>query len=100
MGLIERAAMTYIHIHVYNRQLVGSRCINTGSSAQRSVTRGLRYGWVGGRHKMEGIYVYLELIHVVGQQKLTLHCKAIILQLKINFKNLLKEILTKLSLES
>lgn len=29
------------------------------------------------------IYVYIELIHAVVQQKLTQHCKAIILQLKI-----------------
>ena len=34
--------------------------------------------------KREGIYIYLELIHVVVQQKLTQHCKAIILQLKKN----------------
>ena len=27
-----------------------------------------------------GIYVYIELIHFVIQQKLTQHCKAIILQ--------------------
>ena len=27
-----------------------------------------------------GIYVYLQLIHFVVQQKLTQHCKAIILQ--------------------
>ena len=49
---------------------------------------------------MEGRYVYLELIHVVGQQIVIQHCKAIILQLKINFKNLLKEILMELILES
>ena len=36
---------------------------------------------MGGKLKREGIYVYLELIHAVAQQKLT-HCKAIILQLK------------------
>ena len=27
-----------------------------------------------------GIYVYIELIHTVVQQKLTHHCKALILQ--------------------
>jgi len=32
----------------------------------------------------EGTYVYLWLIHVDEWQKPTLHCKAIILQLKIN----------------
>ena len=31
-------------------------------------------------------YIYLRLIHTVVQQKATQHCKAIILQLKINFK--------------
>ena len=36
--------------------------------------------------KREGIYAYIELIHAVIQQKLTQHCKAIILQLKIFFK--------------
>ena len=36
---------------------------------------------VGGRSKRGGVYVYLELTHSVGQQKLT-HCKAIIFQLK------------------
>ena len=41
------------------------------------------WGWglVGGRLKREGLYVYIELIHVV-KQKLTRCCKAIIFQLK------------------
>ena len=42
-------------------------------------------GWdgvVGGRLKKEGICVYIELIHIVLQQKLAQHCKAIILQFK------------------
>ena len=44
-------------------------------------------GWgVGGRFKREGTYVYLWLIYVVVWQKPTQHCKAIILQLKINKK--------------
>ena len=37
-----------------------------------------------GSFKREGIYVYLWLIHVDVWQKPTQHCKAIILQLKIN----------------
>ena len=41
---------------------------------------------VGGWFKRGGIYVYLWLIHVDVWQKPTQHCKAIILQLKINFK--------------
>ena len=39
----------------------------------------------GGELKREEIYVYLWLIHVVVQQKATQHCKAIILQSKLNF---------------
>ena len=35
---------------------------------------------VGGRFKKEGIYVYIELLHIVVQQKLIQHCKAIIFQ--------------------
>ena len=38
------------------------------------------------RLEREGGCVYLQLIHIVLQQKLIQHCKAIILQLKINFK--------------
>ena len=42
-------------------------------------------GWDGGSGKDakgEGIYVYIELIDFVVQQKLTQHSKTIILQLK------------------
>ena len=39
---------------------------------------------VGGRFKREGTCVYPWLIHVDVWQKPTQHCKAIILQLKIN----------------
>ena len=35
-----------------------------------------------GRLKREGVYVYLQLIHVAVWEKPTQHCKAIILQLK------------------
>ena len=45
------------------------------------------WGWMwemGGRLKKEGTYVYLWLIHVDVWRKATQHCKAIILQLKIN----------------
>ena len=49
-------------------------------------------GWaaelVGVQVEKEGIYVYLWLIHAVVWQKSTQHCKAIFLQLKINFKKL------------
>ena len=39
-----------------------------------------------GSLKREGINVYMELILVVVQQKPTQHCKAIVIQLKINEK--------------
>ena len=35
---------------------------------------------VGGRPKREGMYVYLELIHRIVQEKLTQHCKETVLQ--------------------
>ena len=44
---------------------------------------------MGGRFKNGGTYVYLWLIHVVVCQKPTQRGKAIILQLKINFKEIL-----------
>ena len=41
------------------------------------------HGWgVGGTSKREEIYLYIQLIHFVVQQKLTKHCKATILQFK------------------
>ena len=46
-------------------------------------------GWeVEGRFKREGTYVCLRLIHAEVWQKPTQYCKAIILQLKIDFKKL------------
>ena len=38
------------------------------------------------RLKREGICVYTQLIHTLVQQKLTQHCKAMILQFKNNTK--------------
>ena len=43
---------------------------------------GVGGGGGGGRSKREGIYVYIELIRFIVQQKLAQHCKAIVLQLK------------------
>ena len=37
---------------------------------------------LGAQLKREGMYVHLELIHAVVQQKPTQHCKTITLQLK------------------
>ena len=52
----------------------------------------LEEGDVGSeRLKRQGTYVYLELIQVVVQQKSTQHCKAVILQLKINLKQNITE---------
>ena len=45
---------------------------------------------MGARFTREGTYVYLWLIHVVVWQKPTQHCKAIIIQLKINKWDLIK----------
>ena len=60
-------------------------------TAQPSICDNLE-GWdVEGRFKMEGTYVYLWLIHVLVWQKPTPHCKAIIIQLKINVKNCKKK---------
>ena len=42
---------------------------------------------MGGKLKREGIYVYLELIHAVEQQKLTQRCTEVISQLKINVRD-------------
>ena len=41
---------------------------------------------VGSRFKRQGTYAHVRLILVVVQQKATQHCKAIMLQLKINLK--------------
>ena len=48
------------------------------------MARGGLEGWhVGSREAQEeGIYVYLQLTHVVVQQKVIQHCKTNILQLK------------------
>ena len=39
-------------------------------------------GRLGGSLKREGTYVHIQLIHFAVQQKLTLHCKATVPQLK------------------
>ena len=41
-----------------------------------------QWGGVEGRLKKEGIYVYLQLIHIVIQQKPIQHCKTVNLQSK------------------
>ena len=44
-------------------------------------------GRVGERSKKEGIYVYIELIHFIVQQKLSQHHKADLFQLKKRTKS-------------
>ena len=68
----------------------------------RELSSGLRghlEGWGGGggrRFRREGKYVYLWLIHADVWQKPTQHCKAIIVQLKIKLKKILKALRIKL----
>ena len=67
-----------------NRLLVETCYIAQGAH-WRSVTYrsgiGVGGSW-GGRLNREGKCVYLQLIYFIVQQRLTQHCKAIILQLK------------------
>ena len=78
------------NIHITMCKTVSGKLL-CNKGAQPSVLwwpRGMEWGRrVGGRFKTEGIYVCLWLIHIVVWQKPTQHCKAIILQLKINLKN-------------
>ena len=52
-------------------------------STQRSGMGGL-----GGRSMREGLYVHIQLIHLIVQQRLPQHCKATMLQLKHKVKKL------------
>ena len=51
------------------------------SSSMMTQRGGVR-GWEGGSEQREGIYVYIQLIHVDVQHELRKHFEAIILQLK------------------
>ena len=66
---------------------------NTASSTWSSVTvwRGETVSVVGVRFKREGACVYLWLIHTALWHKSAQYCKAIVLQLKINFKKIFKK---------
>jgi len=59
----------------------GNLLYDTGSSTQHSTDIELE---VGGRLTRAGIYVYLQLIHIVVWQKPTQHCEAVMLQFKKN----------------
>ena len=78
----ESSADIYIHYHVWNRELMRTTSVAQGAQLHalwwpRGVGCG---GGVGERSKREGMYVYLQLIHFIVQQKLTQPCKAIILK--------------------
>ena len=77
VGWIERVALTYMHCCVSDRWLVGNCLIVQGAR--------LNVLWWSREHGMKAqegrIYEDLWLIHVVVLQKLTQHCKAIILRL-------------------
>ena len=72
-----------------NRELVGSCYIAQAaqlgalcSSVLCEDLEGWDWGRVGGRSKREGLYVYIQLIHLVIKQKLMQHYRVIILQFK------------------
>ena len=74
-------AHTHTHTHIYTlpcvKQLASGKLLySTESSVQCSVIN-QKHGMVGvgGRCKREGLYVCLQLIHFIVQQKLTQHCK-------------------------
>ena len=81
MGLAGRVALT-VCTAVCETASQWQTAYDTGSSVLGDGPEGWEgLGW--GKLKREGVYVYLRLIHVV-QQKPMPHCKAIILQLKVN----------------
>ena len=83
----ERAALTYIHRRVWDREPGGSCSMGAGSWARCSDNQGGGMGCgIGGRLRTEETYVYLRLIHNVLWQKPTQYCQATILQSKTNFK--------------
>ena len=81
MGRIEGS--TDIHTRLCVSQRASGKLCNTGSAAQRSVmAERSGMGGVGREFKKEQICVYIWLIHLDLQQKLTQHQKAIRLQSK------------------
>jgi len=67
---------------------VGSSFTAQGAQAVLSLCDDIE-GWDvkrGERLIRKGVYVYIWLIHIAVQKKPTQHCKAIIIQLKINKK--------------
>ena len=67
---------------------MGSSFTAQGAQAVLSLCDDIE-GWDverGERLIRKGVYVYIWLIHIAVQKKPTQHCKAIIIQLKINKK--------------
>ena len=86
VGWIERVAC--IETYKLKQAASGDLLCGSGGQIRWCVTtwRG-GMGWEeGGRCQREGSYVYFWLTHVDGWQKPTQHCRAIVLQLKINLK--------------
>ena len=80
----ESGTEIYVSPYATHRELEGSCCIQ--HRELNPVLCDNLEGWDGVEERLrrEGIYVYLWLIHVDVWQKPTQHCKATILQLKIN----------------
>lgn len=77
-----RAAVTYMHGHAQSRQLMGAAAGHRELRLCAAITEG--WGQGGKEVEREGTCARLQLVHIAVQQ--TRHCKAILLQLKINFK--------------
>ena len=87
VGWIEKVALKTYALPYVKRIAGGKLCITQGpqpSALQQPGGLGWGESWEGGSR--QGTYVYWHLIHIVVRQKLTQHCKAITLQLKIIFK--------------
>ena len=77
-GQTERGALTHTDYHV-------EKSGKLRPSTVSSMLWGDLQGWdegVGGGSRREGLYVHVQLIHVVLQQKLTRHGNTVILQPK------------------
>ena len=79
-GWAGRTVCTLSHV---KQTASGKLLYGPGGSAACSVKEGGSCSaWAGGRLKREGIYVYVQLIHVIVQRTWAQHYKSIILQWK------------------
>ena len=67
MGRTERVALASFYFHASDRALVGG-AVSTGSSACCSALTSLGVMGAGGRGQREGLYGYLQLIHIVTSE--------------------------------